>query len=385
MFLESKIMKTLKISALSGVNIGDLAISHCLERVLDTTTVVSADLRLREKKLFNSSALTSKKKNSILDVIKNNPLLYNLSLKLKYQLTTKKKLNSVIHDYDNLLIGGGNLLFNKNGIDFLDSCFSSAKLFHKHGKPFSVISVGVGPFTCPHKKQLEFLVNNSNFFSVRDETSKNLLISILGKEYSNKINVLPDPVILYSRLYNENIDFSQGFDWFGVNAIDLVKSPQDSKIVQDFKEMAKNIIRLSIKLNLKPKLISTAYNNDPETLLLLKKYLDELSEESHEILYLEEKDIGNLCDKFIKCKFILSYRMHLGILANSIGIPTLTYKWQPKIEGVTKQYIDNPELFLLSEPNFDFDEILAKLNSIKHISNDSKLDIIHEKYKKVTL
>lgn len=377
--------KILKISALSGVNVGDVAISHCIERIFANQGVVSLDLRLRKKQVFNS--VSSSKENYFLNLIKSNHYLYNFLLKINYKLSTKREMSKIEPEYDSLLIGGGNLLFNKNGIDFLDACYFAAKIFSKKSKKFAVLSVGVGPFSCPHKKQLEFLVSKSSFFSVRDENSKKLIVSILGTKYNNKIVILPDPVILYSMLYKDDTNNQNvNSNWFGVNAIDLIKSPQDLKIKQNLELLANNIFNLSKHLNIRPKLISTAYNNDPETLGKIKTFLDKLSGFQHEIIYITEDDIGKLTDKLCKCRFILSYRMHLGILANSIGIPSLTYKWQQKIEGVANQYIQKPENFLLSNPNFDVVEVSNKLKMINDsgcISDLSILDNIYDQYKNI--
>ncbi|MEZ9584969.1 polysaccharide pyruvyl transferase family protein [Vibrio cyclitrophicus] len=380
-------MKVLKISALSGVNVGDLAISSCIEEVYKSSgmEIDSFDLRMREKKNFDVSTLLEKNepKHSY-NLVKRFPRLYNLLLRFQYSSKAKPRLLSIIKNYDCLMIGGGNLLFNNNGINFLESCYSCAKEFNKLGKPFSVISVGVGPFSCSHKKELKYLVVNSKYFSVRDNASKNTLLNILGKEYSNRINILPDPVILYPKLFDDKVNLCQSKKYFGVNVIDIIRSPQNIVGTQDLEILASNLIEISEHYKLKISLLSTAYNNDPKTLDELLKILQMKGYYDANIIYIESNDIGCLSKKLSDFKFILTYRMHLGILGNSIGIPSLTFKWQSKVAGVSEQYLSNYQKFLVSSPNFSFDEVVDKLDySLGERNYILDPEVLLEQYKNI--
>ncbi|MDA5565371.1 polysaccharide pyruvyl transferase family protein [Cobetia sp. MMG027] len=378
-------MKYLKISALSGVNIGDLTISECITKLVPSFVHIdSIDMNFKKTVFYQSPILRKKKKT---DFVKKYPTVYNRLLSINHSLRYKKKIIELAEGYDGLIIGGGNLLFNKNGVNFLEACYKFAKEFRNKDKKIIVLSCGVGPFSCAHFKELNFLVANSQYFSVRDMASLNYLNSILGEAFASKVELLPDPVIPYYKLFPSDKISHKSKKWLGINLIDSVSSPQEALKAQNIDEIVYNLYLLSSNYDLSIKLVTTAYNNDPEFLLKVSNLLHEKYEIDSEVILLNSNDIGSFSNKLSGCKYMLTYRMHLGIISINLGIPTLIVNWQSKISGVVQQFIKNPKLHILDSENFSFDEVTEKFNAIDElgqvmINNDKIIkqyaEIFHE-------
>jgi polysaccharide pyruvyl transferase WcaK-like protein/uncharacterized Fe-S cluster-containing radical SAM superfamily protein len=73
---------------------------------------------------------------------------------------------------------------------------------------------------------------------------------------------------------------------------------------------------------------------------------------------IESKAIIGLCD------FIIGNRMHVAILALSMGIPVISFIYQGKFEGLYGFY-DFKHLFLFDKDTFDCDELVSAVDYIK--------------------
>jgi len=359
-------LKILKISALSGGNIGDCAISMCIEKMIDGD-ITSIDLKFKNLLEFpkNENIPGGTAKALVLSNIKKHPKIYHFLLNMYFKIFFIDKVKKLAKEYDALIIGGGNLLFNKNGINYLSVCYFFAKAFKEEGKSYSVVASGVGPFSCPYKKEVTYLAKNSMSFSVRDKFSKNIVLDVVGKEYYEKIELLEDPVIPYATLFSDHIDYIGGkHSWFAVNVIDLVNSPQKVKARQSLETIVDNIILISKALELEIKLVNTSFYDDPKTTEAIIKLFSSRNIQPPEILTIVLADIGNLSSLFSGCRFVLAYRMHLGILASSVGIPTFIFPWQHKVTGVFGNIYH--QSMLVEDVNFSSEEIISRVSELDY-------------------
>jgi polysaccharide pyruvyl transferase WcaK-like protein len=345
--------KVLHVASISGVNIGDILIAQCVSRLISGIEE-SRDLK-GEKYLHK----TGKKSNWFILKVKKINFLRKLYNNLKLYIITKKMIKNYAVEYDELVIGGGNLIYNKSNCDHLDLCYVYVKEFSKKRKKIKLLSVGVGPFEKGFKRKVREIINNSDYISVRDKYSLEVLNEIDAK--SNKVifDLVIDPVWFISD-FVEILKKDNGY-FFGVNVMDFSKTKQENTDNFCKYELIENIISISKNVNLKPIFIVSAFNNDLDFTNLIVKYLNQEYDIASKIMFLPTLESSNDdWQTFGNFDFILSHRMHVSIVALSLGIPTVVFSWQRKVESVIST-IYPKENIITNSANFEDDEILKKI------------------------
>lgn len=349
-------MKIVKFSALNGINSGDIMISDCIEAFFAERGVKmdSFDLLLRSKiqnKTIEKESKFLHLKKTILNVLKKSPYCYYIVHVVYYNFFKWYKIKKIINGYavdDPIIIGGGNLLFNKNGSPFL---FAVTKIVNGFKKKRRIIltSVGVGPFSLTWKKKISDIISGSNYVSVRDYGSVKL-ISELKSNFDP--DIIPDPVFLFRDLFSDHFNYlPKTQKCFGINIMKI----GDSR--QDVKKMAKNVRILSERMNMVPIIINTDFSSDRYfanefSCIMLRQ--EGVNVQTYNIFQKEDVfHIYNLID------FIICFRMHSAIFAASFEIPFFIYSWDHKVPNMVetvfgKEFLD---VLLLSSPDFPVDEI----------------------------
>jgi polysaccharide pyruvyl transferase WcaK-like protein len=178
---------------------------------------------------------------------------------------------------------------------------------------------------------------------------------------SNKVifDLVIDPVWFISD-FVEILKKDNGY-FFGVNVMDFSKTKQENTDNFCKYELIENIISISKNVNLKPIFIVSAFNNDLDFTNLIVKYLSQEYDIASKIMFLPTLESSNDdWQTFGNFDFILSHRMHVSIVALSLGIPTVVFSWQRKVESVIST-IYPKENIITNSANFEDDEILKKI------------------------
>lgn len=347
-------MKVIKVSGISGYNFGDKILSICLDKLFEYNNIDYSAFHIVPLKGNNITKekyiQANKRRNRVISFILNcHILMYFRNLiisisNIRYYLNISR--NDIVY------YGGGNLISNANGSNYLFLSFLLSFLLRN--KKFNLLFCGVGPFSYPYKLQLNFIYNNSNMIILRDNYSKSFF------KNQNKIYVLPDPAILCSYFFPLNKN--QEKKTFLVNLLDYSKFDSQLYAQISFKLIHYNISKIAKVKGLTPVFICTSIS-DMNYFVKFVEYYNDKECKRHELVNLNE--IEHFKSYLEMAEFAIVNRMHAGIIISSYYIPTLFYPWQNKVNGFVEHLANENHLdFLIDEINFDADIILNKLNVI---------------------
>jgi polysaccharide pyruvyl transferase WcaK-like protein len=358
-------MKACKISGISGYNIGDKVLSDCLSKLLDDKGISHDSYHLEPihnptleiKKSFNNNYLIRN-----FDFLRNSLTIYIVLLfktfkNLGYYLKISRK-------YDRVYYGGGNLISNADGSNYLFIALLLSFIVKKGG--FVILFCGVGPFTYPYKLQLRFLAKNSKLFIVRDFSS------IKYFQNNEKVKVIIDPAILCSYYYPLSIlDENNKKNNVLFNVMDFSKIDKVLNKKNKLEFIVKNIYLISNYFKVSPILFITSkddnsFNNEISN-LYFETYKIQLPVSSPSSIY-------DLKELYSTAKLCLVHRMHAGIISASYKVPTLAFPWQEKVIGFSKLFYESSwETHILEKVFFDFEEVKEKYELIKNDNLEEKL------------
>jgi polysaccharide pyruvyl transferase WcaK-like protein len=251
-----------------------------------------------------------------------------------------------------VIIGGGNLLFNRSGTDFLAYCRAFAR---KGGAKIIFLGVGVGPFSFPYKAALKEIVDCSRFCLARDEDSVKILKSCNPR--SSKIGLIQDSGLYVSRAFP--LPASEKSQ-FGINLMSLTLVPSEfGKAHQNIEKIIKNIIFISNKTGLQPKIIHSSTHADHNIMDELARGL-QVAGHSYDVAYLS--DGKSLSEIYARLGFMVSFRMHPSLFAFSYNIPTVVFPWQRKIKSIYNDLLGSLSAsYFLESAEVDTDEVLIAI------------------------
>ncbi|MCR9533327.1 MULTISPECIES: polysaccharide pyruvyl transferase family protein [Vibrio] len=367
--------KTLHVASTSGINIGDILIAQCVNKLI-TRNVVTADIKNENFEVSHPSSVNIKSR--LINSLNRIPVLMPALKKIRFKVKTSKRINKLADQYDELIIGGGNLLFNKNGCDHLELCKEYTKIFKSKGKKVSYISVGVGPLEGKYESQLDYILKNADVITVRDQLSKNILADS-KHYYRSDIEIIIDPVWYIPDI--KVLEKKPTNKYFGINVMDFTKTKQFGSDKFQFENLIMNIYEISIKSNLKPIFIISAYTNDH---VIMRKLSDELENrfgiKCSSITLPELNSKSEIWDVWLSLEFVISHRMHVSIMGLAFKIPTVVFPWQNKISGVLGSVLGT-ENILLTDVNFRSNEVLDKIKSQKENIKEIEKEIESSKVK----
>jgi len=367
--MKNKIKKNkiLKISGISGHNTGDWIISEIIQSLFKNTdySIDSYHITNRKKneplkKLINAiwmasysetrEKLFTKKKLKKFIYIKLNFIVYYFNIVYVYFLDYPK-FKKLSKKYSSLIIGGGNLLFNKSGNYYLFTSVLLSKLFAKKNLIF--YAVGVGPFSYPYKNQLKIIQKHSNLILVRDTISLEYFPS------SKNVIKTFDPAILISDF--DPLPENRIKQYLGVNLMDFKYFNKFEN--QDVKKTSDNIIRIAKKFNLKILLLTSSIADLSFTKMVFD-YIEQYDKNLIEHQYMFPEN--NISEYYQDISICIGHRMHPSLFALSYEIPYLVFPWQDKIESYIEDIFGKEEKdnILLLDINFNSKEVIEKLEKI---------------------
>jgi polysaccharide pyruvyl transferase WcaK-like protein len=369
-------MKACKISGISGYNIGDEVLSECLSRLLEDKGIPHDSFHLEP--ILNSSLETNSSNSNF--IIRNFNFLRNsFTIYLILVFKTFKNLGyylRISRKYDKVYYGGGNLLSNADGSNYLFIAFLLSFLVKKGG--FVILFCGVGPFTFPYKFQLRFLAKNSKLFIVRDFSSMKYFQS------SKKVKVIIDPAILCSYYYPLSIlEKNNQKNKVLFNIMDFSKIDKVLNKKNKLEYIVKNIYLISNYLQVSPILFITSKDDKSFNIEISKLYFETYK------IQLQTKNptsIYELKELYSTAKLSLVHRMHAGIISTSYKVPTLAFPWQEKVIGFSKLFYGlSWESHMLEKVFFDFTEVINKYELIQTDNLNEKLENAVNNVRKIEL
>ncbi len=351
-------MKLAKFSLISDFNIGDSFISESIDflsQKIFSTKIANYDIYFQkfdiEERIKRNAVDASFEKN------KRGALkswfINQVKLLLFYN-TDLRRCEAVIEDCDAVILGGGNLLFEYNGSDLFYRCWKIVDLAKKHNKKVFIYAVGVGPFQFPYKKKLKEIVEFSDCVCVRDKASQLLCNAVVSPQLVSKTRVTFDPAFILSDVHCPSLLSSK---YLGVNLMNFRNVVKGSAF--DINLVVSNLLALSSSMKLGVKIVNTAYGEDYNMSLILKKRLELAG--CSVVRLCNVRRTQDLPEIFSDMAVFLACRMHSSIFALSYLTPVVIFPWQPKIRALYTEIFSEQENNLLAEENFTPSDVLRAL------------------------
>ena len=162
-----------------------------------------------------------------------------------------------------------------------------------------------------------------------------------------------------------------------MNLSKFIKKSENFSIQQ----IAMNLSKIAEHYKMSIKIINTSFGEDLTITELLKNEFYKLN--NHHLIsicnIIDEKDLNNA---FCDVKFFLACRMHSSIFSQSYNIPTLVYPWHPKVYHLQKIIYDKElKTSLIENPNFDYCEIINKIELLNNQKLNHSIIVIKQKIK----
>lgn len=351
-------MKTVKFSRTSKINIGDFAISECIEFLHKKSAkgaMVSYDLLDENFDLHKRIASADLGKSY--PVKRRGKLSAWLVLQLKkvlFVLRERKAFAQRLSDADALVIGGGNIFAEVNGGDMFVRCYALFKMAKEKKIPVFVYGVGVGPFDFGYRSRLKNFILGSQKFMVRDHRAYTFCEQLNDPKVLDRVQVSIDPAFVISDIYKPQAVEKRAI---GVNFMNFAKLVPGSGF--NYKLVAENLTSLSELYDAPIKIINTSFGEDLSIALNIQILLEEAGV-SCNIANIDE--LNKLPGIFGDLKFFVASRMHSSIFAMAYKVPTLIYPWHHKVDGLCSHLFgETKDHVLLSKATFDPTEIKDKI------------------------
>ncbi len=351
--------KAAKISGISGYNFGDYLLSECITFILNKQSISHINYNLYPI-VSHTIQSDSPKKGRIKNAIGKIKWIIYLILIFR-TLKNFSYYKNIAKNHSEIFYGGGNLVSNDDGSNYLFICFLMAILTPK--KKLNLSFVGVGPFSFYYKMQLNYIQKKSNKIIVRDQYSKQFF-------QNNDVVVLPDPALITANLFpiTNNIEKNKLL----INLIDYNKFNNSFSSTISINEIVENVNLISKKFALEPLFLVTSIADYNFTNKVFEKYnLQFPSEKSH---FIELTKTNQLPELFNQFKFAIVNRMHCGIISMSYKIPTAMFPWQGKINGLLENiYSNEGNKYCYNDINLSSEEIISIFTDFNIISFEESI------------
>lgn len=281
-------------------NIGDEAI---LKSIINSLRVQDPDIKITV--LSNDIEHTKK--------------TYNVDAINRWNLP---KIYSELTKSDGLISGGGSLLQDATSarpITYYTSIIGLAKMARK---PVFIYAQGVGPIDRDFNKKIAgYFLNKSNFITLRDNESLELVRSI---GVDKNIDIVPDPVMGFSiEGFDSNIcDKYKGRNFVTISVRDWSKAKTDflGKVAKSCDIIAKSGVEIVF--------VPMHGEHDEKISKDVVNMMKEKAEVFPGNATIEEKI---LCIKL--SKLIIGMRLHALIFAATVNTPMIGISYDPKIDS----------------------------------------------------
>lgn len=286
--------------------------------------------------------------------------------KISYDQAIKKnnfineKYENSLNTTDQLIIGGGNMIF-----DVLPYSSWSGRFSYYVNKavdkdiPIFAISIGIGPFQNSFQHALAVsALKKCEYITFRDYKSL-ALFKELAPDYENAW-VVPDPVFFMDK-NKEDIPK----DIIAVNVINTKLFPNNISYSEIIKNYALLVDTLATKFNKKIVIFNTE-SKDYQACLDVYNHLS--NKDNCEIINVA--NIQTLLSIYEKTEILIGTRMHSLITAFSQRVPIIGLYWQQKVAGMFDLIEDETSLYKLSDFQNQIDEIV-NLTDLKMRNNQT--------------
>lgn len=374
-------MKCIFVSFFNSNNLGDLLLSNELYNEISKeyeVEKVSYYEHLKSDQNISSkvSVANRNKKGKFFDLIKRIKLSF--LIKIYNKISKKKLVNSIYQEKliqsDLLIIGGGNMLFDKdpisNSAKRFDEYVSIAK---KNNKKTFAISLGIGPFyNITQEINAVKALSKCDFITFRDIKSYN----IYKKHSANLENayVSIDPVFNFKTKKKSYMSIERPV--IGLNLMDFRLSGLDNKSYNLIMDSYRTLIeKLLIKVDCDVIIYSTDIN-DYNTIFEFSDKIDK----SERVKTMKIDNVEELMEFYNTLTIIIGSRMHAMIFAFVNQIPFVGVSWQQKVDAFF-EIIDSGNDkydYLKLEENLDdlIEAIIFKLEN--YIEEVDRMKMIHE-------
>lgn len=251
----------------------------------------------------------------------------------------------ILRNLDVLIIGGGGLLMDMYKRDA--PLYSTLAMIGKlSGCKVIIYGVGAGPINTKLGKFLILnMVNKASLVTVRDEKSRQLLLS---KGARKEIHIVPDPAFALGDLNNKML--TSWINRVAVTAVPYFSSfywPESKPEVYEeyIRSMARNLDHLIKENRVEVTLFSSKY---PQDVQVTKDIIQNMSEKSRVKLIednLHPKEIMELVQNH---DLVIGTRLHSLILSVAGGTPVIGIGYHQKVQSFMKR-IEREDQFLSIE------------------------------------
>lgn len=361
-------MKILKLSPIYGNNSGDLVISRCIEYAFSDFDIQidSLDLMFRAPGSYNPSERSRRVRlrsrvSSIMQLLTPR-IFYAIKRTLLFFGKDKRLFGRLAPKYDAVMFGGGNLLMNSMGCDYIDRVAVFSEIAKR---PVIIFCVGAGPFLPNSASVKAKVVRNSDIFTVRDRGS----LAHFSFSHLSEQNLAPDPAFIVSDIATRDKINEQ---YLGVNLISgYVDEPSLPSLAEKISDFARHN-------KLKIRFINTSFPYDGQVVEEVKRLIEVNSNEIEIEVVNVEGSAASVATAYSNVRFFLGCRMHSLIFALSHGIPSIGFAWDDKV----------PNMFGMVFPETDRDKFIYRLgdsldfNIYKEVQLDFEIERMKSSFKK---
>jgi polysaccharide pyruvyl transferase CsaB len=244
------------------------------------------------------------------------------------QRKDRAAVKAAIAEHDALVFAGGSI--------FQDVTSAKSTLYYAdlvreakaQGKKIILLGQGVGPLnTFLGKTATRFAFRHASAVAVRDEESSKLLHSI---GVVRPMSVTADTAFLMPEFSPEKDNDSSNYEVAGMKTVGLAPRPhgKGDEVAKLFSEIAK----LLFANGYMPMLLEMDREMDGPLLQAIEKV--------HGGKIASMKKIGSpreLQKRMIRMEAVISVRLHGGIIASTVGVPSLLLSYDPKVASFAKQ------------------------------------------------
>ena len=264
---------------------------------------------------------------------------------------------------DGLISGGGSLLQDATSnrpIKYYTGIMALAKLAKK---PVFIYAQGMGPINNnTNRKITKYFLQKSDYITLRDEESKELLKSI---GVTKNIDIVPDPVMGYEiNNFESNICKELSDNYISISVRDWDKSKTNflEKVAKSCDELIANGYEIVF--------VPMHGEHDDKT---SRKVIDMMENKAKVFPYncsIEEKI---LCIK--KSKLMIGMRLHALIFAATVNTPMIGISYDPKIDSFLK-LVNQSCVGSVDDNNWDENQLIQLALNILNNYNQSRKELI---------
>ena len=296
--------------------------------------------------------------------------------------------NIIAEQFDYIIFGGGAIINDSQFENDKSYRYDLGTIFIKlaiRGIAFNKKIICVGLSSSKELKnsiyleKLKYVINNSWYFSVRDNYSQKYLIEKLGKEVANKINNINDIVLANNLIYSNIISTKRINNSLNIGIVWIANDNDVQKlndVLDNIEEYCKNN---KFTINLIP---FYDYRNIDKN--FYRQVVESRNEKAQICIEKYPENMQETIELFKKNDIIIGIRYHSILIANALNIPCIPIcydiheHYYNKIKHLNELFDQEEALSYKNISDYD----ITKLIEIK---KEFKYDKNYEKIKKIEL